>query len=259
VAHSLRRCGIQTVDVAQVADWRRSADRIGLVATVLGIRAGTSRRSTEPMGLPGLFAVEVAFARSPTDLELLQDAHGSADPTRLGALLGYPECCVEWWCGRADPAGDPLCSWLAPQEVTCELAGGPITNPLLRSIGILATPHVACGSECARSRSVFPEWSNLVARGSELADALDTSLELLSWPMRWSALHGIAETKTPVLKVSSSTDPVLEERVLWQRGGRYPTASGVGLRFPFESPSRRPLTGSIAFQAASSVSLRSGS
>ena len=31
-------------------------------------------------------------------------------------------------------------------------------------------------------------------------------MQVLSWPIEWSALHGIAELKTPILRASVTTD-----------------------------------------------------
>ncbi len=64
--------------------------------------------------------------------------------------------------------------------------------------------------------------------------------EILSWPAEWSALHGIAEIKTPVLKVSTRTDATAKKYVVRRQGEKYPAEGARGLGFPYSQP-RQPL------------------
>jgi hypothetical protein len=58
---------------------------------------------------------------------------------------------------------------------------------------------------------------------------------MLRWPMEWSALHGIAEIKTPVLKCCLSTDatPTLY-RVLVE-GSAVPKEAAKGIGHPYKN------------------------
>jgi hypothetical protein len=53
--------------------------------------------------------------------------------------------------------------------------------------------------------------------------------ELLQWPMEWSALHGIAEIKTPVLKCSASTDATAMLYWVLVEGSVFPEAGAYGI------------------------------
>jgi hypothetical protein len=81
-----------------------------------------------------------------------------------------------------------------------------------------------------------------MALGKDLghAEAMDWLLEVLRWPIEWSALHGIAEIKTPVLKVISTTDATASKFVVRRRGTTFPAEGAKGLGFAFHLP-RGPL------------------
>jgi hypothetical protein len=72
--------------------------------------------------------------------------------------------------------------------------------------------------------------------------------EILTWPVEWSALHGIAEIKTPVLKVSTNTDATALKYVVQRKGASYPVEGAHGLKFPYQTPQRLPLTDSRGFK-----------
>ena len=72
--------------------------------------------------------------------------------------------------------------------------------------------------------------------------------EILSWPASWSALHGIAEVKTPVVKASTRTDATAHEFIVRRHGRRLPAEAPAGLGFPFRSPERPGITHSLAFR-----------
>ena len=64
---------------------------------------------------------------------------------------------------------------------------------------------------------------------------MDWLEEILSWPASWSALHGIAEVKTPVLKASTRTDATAHEFIVRRHGPRLPAEAVAGLGFPFRT------------------------
>jgi hypothetical protein len=58
----------------------------------------------------------------------------------------------------------------------------------------------------------------------------------MQWPVEWSALHGIAEIKTPIVKLSTRTDATPEKLILRYHGERYPQEGAHGVRFPYAVP-----------------------
>ena len=73
--------------------------------------------------------------------------------------------------------------------------------------------------------------------------------EVLSWPAEWTALHGIAELKTPVLKAATATEVSHDLwRAAWAGTG-YPAQVPAGVRFPYRAPRHLPLTSRSSFRA----------
>ena len=64
-------------------------------------------------------------------------------------------------------------------------------------------------------------------------------VELLSWPVEWSGLHGIAEVKSPVLEVCTRTDATAAKYVVCWMGDRIPEEGASGLKFPYKIPARK--------------------
>jgi SAM-dependent methyltransferase len=80
-----------------------------------------------------------------------------------------------------------------------------------------------------------------VGRQAGYDEEMDWLLEILSWPVEWSALHGIAEIKTPVLKVSTRTDATAKKYTVRRPATTYPVEGALGIRFPYRLRSARSL------------------
>ncbi|MBL4710344.1 MAG: radical SAM protein [Flavobacteriales bacterium] len=57
--------------------------------------------------------------------------------------------------------------------------------------------------------------------------------EFLSMPIEWTGLHGIAEIKTPIYKISSNCSYTATKQTVIYEGSRSPKEAASGLRFPF--------------------------
>jgi hypothetical protein len=77
---------------------------------------------------------------------------------------------------------------------------------------------------------------------------MDWMLQILDWPVEWSALHGIAEIKTPILKVSTCTDATPCKYTVRYKGRSTPPEAAQGLRFPFLMSSSPVVTESAGFK-----------
>jgi len=106
------------------------------------------------------------------------------------------------------------------------------TNPLLAGIGIVAAPLWPCCFGCA---AVAARATAMIAlgRASGYADAMAWLQEILSWPMSWSALHGIAEIKTPVFRYVRDTVSTGQRLRVDYVGAAMPERAAHGLGFPF--------------------------
>ena len=64
-------------------------------------------------------------------------------------------------------------------------------------MGARAVSHLPCRFDCEKTVALGQQLIE-VGRKAGYERAMDWLLDVLSWPVEWSALHGIAELKTPV-------------------------------------------------------------
>lgn len=172
--------------------------------------------------LPTIQVAENRFAFG-TNVSLLATAYAKNDNQTVGELLGYPECCRDFF-DRTWGSGD--------LDTTAQMAGdgnGPTEcNILGRWLGVRFVPHLPCSWNCsatvAFARTLQDLWPE---------EELRWATKILSWPVEWSALHGIAEVKYPVVKLSTRTTPGPLQRVR-RAGIAPPKESAAGVSFPFE-------------------------
>jgi hypothetical protein len=192
----------------------------------------------------------------PADVQAFRAAWTASDDEAIGRLLGYPECCRTffrrvWVDDRMVDTTWPMARVSAGETNgarSLSVAGPAAANILWRWMGVRAVPHLPCRVDCEKTialgeRLVEVGW--LSGHGAEM----DWLLEILSWPVEWSALHGIAEVKTPVLKVSTRTDATASRYVVRREGTDYPAEGARGLQFPYRAPARAArFTGSASFR-----------
>jgi hypothetical protein len=114
-------------------------------------------------------------------------------------------------------------------------------NPLLRAIGLAPGPSWPC---CAVCRTAMAEASALAkaAQAYGRAQELVWLEQILSWPASWSALHGIAEVKTPVFRYVRDTVATGERLTVHWLGTVVPETAARGLTFPLRTrPRTRPI------------------
>jgi len=100
-------------------------------------------------------------------------------------------------------------------------------------MSLRAVPHLPCSFHCIRSVELGKKFMQL-GREAGYAEEMDRLVQILSWPVEWSALHGIAEIKTPILKVSTRTDATPTRYIVHSKGEAYPEEGARGLCFPYE-------------------------
>lgn len=150
----------------------------------------------------------------------------------VGYMLGYPKCCREffetyWVEEKWFDTTLPMC-WGTMDYPEFD----PFNNILLRVIGLRAVSHLPCSFTCERTRDIA--WMyHQVACDLRLKDQWSQLVEILSWPIEWSSLHGIAQIVTPVCKITYASDALPEKKVLRLQSEKYPKESGRGNGFPF--------------------------
>ena len=249
------------VEWLSILDGVRRCALVGLAPSVVSAtipRWSSSRLSalglplSEPVTHPGMMFIVVGAL---DDVKRAREAWTARDDESLGCLLGYPECCrrffrnvwVEQKC--LDTTWAMAANTLAPVGAVVDLESGRsiLANILWRWIGVRAVPHLPCHFDCVETVKLAERLLAVAERGG-FAEEVQWIKEILSWPVEWSALHGIAEVKTPILKISTRTDATASKFVVRWRGTGYPQGGGTGLRFPYQASTKRFMTEGRGFQ-----------
>jgi hypothetical protein len=98
-------------------------------------------------------------------------------------------------------------------------------------------PHLPCSFDCSQSKLMAEQFNSLGA-SVHLTEATTKLREVFRWPLEWSALHGIAEVRTPILKFSFPTDATATALMVRWQGDIYPEMGARGIGFPYDT--RRP-------------------
>ena len=255
VAAGVRRCA---VTMASPEEFLRRGSRwaqLGLNALPVEMQgvahAYVNRSVPYEAGKPFLFRFVLG---KPADTAEFARVWEVQDQAAIGRLLGYPACCYDFF--QKTWVDDGLVDTTWPMAVASATAGGgelvevsgpPQANILWRWLGVRPVSHLPCRFDCPATVALA---DRLLAVGREagFGDEMSWLLEILRWPVEWSALHGIAEIKTPVLKITTMTDATARKYVVRRHGDAYPPEGAVGLSFPYRQPHVPLLTQSLGFQ-----------
>ena len=251
-AHAVQSgtCGAAALDVApaRLGELKDAAADRGLLVIPLAGKFGD--------GLPTLRPGRSRYLltrRSPAE------ALAKEPPERrLRALwdqLAMPDCCRNFEVDIRRPfrlTDDTLAKALNTPGSHCggrtvQLEPGALLNPVFGLLGFALFSHAACSFSCAGSCLLGEAW---VASGRDLGlDAeMDRVIEMSSWPLEWSALHGIAETRVPVFKTTAETTATAKRYSVEIRGTGAPRERASGLRFPYLRPAVLRITDSARFR-----------
>jgi hypothetical protein len=164
-------------------------------------------------------------------------AYREHDDEQMGHYLGFPDCCraffTKYW--QQEAWRDLTYPMLGPTlERDHDVGGYNECNVLLRHLGVRAVSHLPCSFGCTKSAEMGQELFRIGRRAGyerEMAWLAD----ILSWPIGWSSLHGIAIVTTPILKVVSSTTALAYKVTIRRKGTRYPVEGAIGTEFPFQN------------------------
>jgi hypothetical protein len=98
-------------------------------------------------------------------------------------------------------------------EISIEATIPPLANILGRWLGVRAVAHLPCRFDCPESVA-FAQRLLEIGTNNGYGEEVSWITEILSWPAEWSALHGIAEVKWPIVKLSTRTDATSHKRVV---------------------------------------------
>jgi hypothetical protein len=249
------------VNAEQLVDFSRQQARYGLVFIPLvrtGIYSGFAH--AHPPVVEGKPWNYYGVVGKPENAYAFAEGDRTGNHDLMGETLGYPACCRKffnevWMAGYVDPV------WQAANNTPAENIGRRDSNSIyletyypevlsvLRYIGVRLSPQIPCSSTCAASKKTAEQWMG-VAESYGFKQEVDDMMELLSWPMEWSVLHGIAEIKTPLFRVSTNSVPSLEKYKVQFAGKTFPDEAPPALTFPYRKPKVNKITESKVFKRA---------
>jgi hypothetical protein len=241
VLAGVRPCSLRLVDVADLMAISQRAASFGL--SVLPVQpASGGKYIYRTVAAPAEEAKVTQFFCAIGKIDVvreMQEAWSARLDARVGEFLGYPPCCVNFftriWAKATDTTWHMAINTPSAVVVanSAELVGRQNCNICLRWLGIRAVPHLPCSFECEGTDELGRQLLT-IGESSGFKQEVDWIRNMLAWPVEWSALHGIAEIKTPILKIATNTD-VTPERYLVRRTSEiFPEEKGVGTSFPFE-------------------------
>lgn len=244
VVSGVRPCGLTVATpekfVGRAAEWvKRGLSALPVEIQGLSNYSYASTPVKTQLGSPFEFRIVLGTPHSVSEFE---HAWEGCDHEEMGRLLGFPRCCAEFfhkvWVEKklVDTTWSMAASRSSPWEngTVRQVAGSPEANILWRWMGIRAVPHLPCDFECKESAKFGRELLE-VGRAAGYEEEMNWLLEILSWPVEWSALHGIAEIRTPILKVSTRSDATALKYIVRRPGRSYPAEGAKGLEFPYRS------------------------
>lgn len=258
VADGLQACTVQILSPEQLAEQTRKMAECGLV--VLPLRNIPAQRSMYHTVLTEAQATEpfhcLVVIGSAGNVEAFKEPWEANNQREVHAFSGYPACCRDFfqevWVQEKflDTTWPMTLNTETKKEISPTIyeAEGPAqANILLRWISVRAASHLPCRFDCP---ATVERANQFLALGREAGygEEMNWLLEMLDWPMEWSALHGIAEILMPVLKIVTLSDATAKKYVVRRKGNSYPREGARGLAFPYRQPIKLGMTGSRSFQ-----------
>lgn len=204
VINKLRDCGVYSVDAAKYQEECLKFNKKGLI--LLSI--------SSPSGKSSLIQCAVSYSEDKAQelAECLQFG-GENCVARIGKLLGYPSCCIDFMdkYSKTKKAIDPifiaakntkgaviskgkgkdgkgvLQKAVKAETIFADVA--PESNIIIRDFGIKTIPHIPCSFNCEKSREFSKKFLQFMPSKNSL-------LKFLSEPMTWDEYKGVAVVNT---------------------------------------------------------------
>ncbi|MBI4854396.1 MAG: hypothetical protein HY819_21570 [Acidobacteria bacterium] len=248
VAYEIRACALQLITPEGLVDFTDRVSKFGLLAMpIQTIGCSKSPYQSLPVKIqPGQAFNYLCAIGKPEKVQAFKEAWDKKDDNLIGKLHGFPDCCIKFFIDSWIKQGLIDTTWsMALNSINqhstnelsfsmCEVAGPIELNILLRWLGIRLIPHLPCSFNCKPSLELALK---LLEVGDQTGhtDSIKVIQEMLSWPVEWSALHGIAEIKTPLIKISTCTDATKIKYIVRREGTSYPAEGVSGINFPYKT------------------------
>lgn len=233
VARGERPCATAWLSAAETAALSPALSRRGL--KVVPVRARVGGLSDGSRGV--LLWVAIG---SPPNAGAFLRAWKAGRRDEVRRLLGVPDCCRRA-LDEAPPERGPggpvweMAQGSAPgsEERSLDVSGPPLLNPMWRPLGISPLPYRPCRFDCAPSADAAERLAAVAARQGR-AREMEWARSLLGWPAEWSALHGLSELRTPILKLCAPSGWTADAHAVRYLGAGYPAEGARSPRFPYQ-------------------------
>lgn len=226
IKENLKKCAYFKISAEQVSSFHAKLNRYGLVFVELNFNSDPE-------------VVSVLVGNDLAELDFFNRAWKDNNHSILQTMLGTPNCCQEFlqyvWIKleRNDPTWEMACTkGLDDLANKIKLPTNPLTNMFLHRLGLKYLHHIPCRMNCSDSITQAKK-IHQIGKDLGLNHEMNWLTEILSWPIEWSALHGIAETKTPLFKFINETDATPFKYSIEYAGSQYPLEGARGLSFPY--------------------------
>jgi uncharacterized protein len=219
-------CSLLSVAPAQVFAIHNQAAAYGLHTRLLSRPSPTNRE----MMVVGDEQITACY----------QNAWEKGERILLDELSEVPLCCQDAHRHMTyrDPIWPLMTAYQTRTDNEIDVECSPTLNLLFKPLGISLLNHWPCTLHCEASLRLADRFLAL-GRETGMEEVMDWLLALLDWPAEWSALHGIAELKTGILKCAYDTDFTGERLTMRYHGRTLAAEAARGLSFAYRNPERR--------------------
>jgi hypothetical protein len=262
VVHDIRPSSLDIITPAELQPLTEEYKKYGVLVVPLareGIASQYSSTSVPYNG--GDYNLRVVFTKSEdmaNEWFRIWSADAKIRDASAGRLLGYPQCCIDffekYWGDQrfVDTtwvmSADKLTLADADRAIHIKADTPPEANILWRWQGARLVSHLPCSFDCEHTETLGKKIAEL-GRTLGYGKDIDWIYELLSWPIEWSALHGIAEIRTPINKISARTDMTPWKYTVQKLSNTYPVDGMSGISYPYNQKKikTKPITQTISF------------
>lgn len=156
---------------------------------------------------------------------------------------GYPACCLDFFRAnqnqyRLDPLWQISGGDSQENPLSRQIPAGGLAYPFWRWLQLEPIRLLPCSFTCAPLQALHTDWLSAAAAYG-YREEIAWLNEIYSWPVEWTSLHGIAELRTPLVKLCGTGDAWDEKHTLQLFGASYPELGAAGVSFPYRQKSRR--------------------
>lgn len=229
VLHGLRPgalLGVAPEQMLEVQHWSLLMQVPMVIVGLEGVSAAGNASAPYRRDHPSQYRVYLG-----ADPHVFFRAWQAGDNLMIGTMLGFPPCCISFFDQYWREQGWRDLTYPAMRYP--EVSNRAYSNLLLRSLGVRPVFHLPCSQDCLATWELGDRIAELMTQSHPQEAAW--ARELLSMPMEWTSMHGVAIVVTPIFKIVYNSDP-LPTKVTWRLlSDAYPQYGARGRVFPFSS------------------------